>query len=135
MSAMLAFDSWNGFAKLLAKQAAEEAQHAAKFAAYLVDQNRIPTYAPVIAPVVVAAQMPPLAFIQAALDRELLTTLRIDQLYHLAGMEESPATVEFLHWFVREQVEDVRFWMDLLREGERATCPAALLILDREHLK
>lgn len=125
--------TWPGFSHWFDKQAEEEGQHARRIAAYLIDQNCLPVYMPLEAPPMEGIDTAPEVLFKLTLERERLTTSMINQLYHLADLEESPATCEFLLWFIREQVEEERALVDILQEMGRATCPAALLLLDREY--
>ena len=100
--------AWPGFSHWFSKQAEEEGQHARRIAAYLIDHKRLPVYQPLDAPPVEGIDTTPEALFRLALERERLTTSMISQLYHLADLEESPATCEFLLWFIREQVEEER---------------------------
>lgn len=130
---VLASRYWPGFERWFRRQATDEADHAKRIARYLVDQNRVPEYQALPAPEFTPGE-PDALFFQA-LQREKQTTAEIDQIYHLAEIEESPATCEFMLWFVKEQVEEEKTITDLLQALTRADCSAALLMLDREQLK
>jgi ferritin len=124
---------WPGFASWMKRQAGDEAGHARRLAGYLSDQNVIPAYDAL--PAVPLTEGSPAQVFAAALAREQETTALIDQLYHLAEIEEHPATCELLLYFVREQVEEERQFVDILTALARADCSAAVLMLDREKLK
>lgn len=124
---------WPGFARFFRAQAEDEQAHARKFAQYLTAQGITPVYGALPAPPAPAGD--PQAACQQALIVEHQTTEAIDRLYFLAQEQESPATAEFLLWFVKEQVEEELAFTDQLQALTRADCSAALLILDREKLE
>jgi ferritin len=151
--------NWPGSAHWFEVQAAEEGTHAAKIAGYLIDQQpwmdtpakqlitgeanpapgseqaELKSYPGMLALEAPAITTAPLdAVFQFAYQRELLTTSQINQLYHLAILEENPATAEFLLWFIREQVEEERQLVDIIQEMTRARDnAAAFLILDEKY--
>lgn len=153
ISDSLAGDRWPGAAHWFAKQAVEEGEHARRFACYLIEQKPFiqkptqvtesgETIFPLALPAHTALEAP--SFVVAPLfdvflgayRREQETTHRIDELYHLAQIEESPVTCEFLLWFIREQADEESTLAGILQELERAADNiAALLILDREYLE
>jgi len=99
-------------AGLFYRQAAEERAHGMMMVRYLLDRDepvRIPAvaepahgFADVIAP------------IQLAVEQERQVTEQIDQLVRIAREEHDYASEQFMHWFVKEQVEEVATMTDLL---------------------
>jgi ferritin len=100
------------------RQAVEERNHAMIMVQYLLDTDaevRIPdiksqqtTYDDVIGPV------------KMALEQEKRVTEEINALFRLARESGNYAAEEFLMWFVKEQVEEVRSMNDLLNVVEQA---------------
>ncbi len=98
-------ESLKGLAKMFAKQAAEEHEHAMKFIEFLLD-----TGSKVVIPALPAPQSDfasAEAAAQLALDAEVRTTNQINDLLTLALAEKNYAAQNFLQWFVNEQVEEI----------------------------
>lgn len=94
-----------GLAKIFAKQAEEEREHALKFVKFLLDAG-----ARVAIPAVPAARgefHSAEEAAQLALDRELETTRQIYALMDLALSEKNYIAQNFLQWFIAEQLEEV----------------------------
>jgi len=99
-------------------QALEERDHAMMMVQYLLDTDaelRIPgveapecTFSDVVAPVALA------------LEQEKRVSEQIHGLARTAREESDLATEQFLHWFVKEQVEEVATMSDLLAVTTRA---------------
>jgi ferritin len=101
-----------GFSAYMHKRAGEEREHARKFADYLADRD--------VLPVIDALDKPPVgaltveimgagaACFQMAIEHEYKVTDKINMLYDLAEEVGDPPTKVFLHWFITEQVEEVR---------------------------
>ena len=78
----------------------------------------------------------PLQAFEKAYKLELDTTERIHRLYALAEQEGDYRVKEFLHWYIREQVEEeeqVQTWIGKLEFAENDT--AALIELDHQARK
>ncbi len=142
LSDVLDLAAWPGASHWMRTQSAEEGLHARKLAEYLTDQNRLAVYQPLPAPLlddgITALANDRTGGLLAvcfrrAMALEKQTTAEIDELYHMADIDESPATHELLLWFVREQVEEERQLVDILQELDRADCSAARLILDKKY--
>lgn len=129
----LAGQAWPGFSRWFERQAGDERDHARRIANYLIEQNETPQHTELPAPIFMTGSV--LELYRQALERERATTEQIDQLYQLSELRESPATCEFLLWFVREQVEEENTVLDQVKRLERADCSAALLILDQQAMK
>jgi len=98
-------ESLFGLAKLYYAQADEEREHAMKFVKFLLDAG-----GRVVIPAISAPQSEfesPLAAAQLALDAELVTTRQIYDLVELATDEKNYIALNFLQWFVSEQLEEV----------------------------
>ena len=94
-----------GLAKIFYAQAVEERDHAMKFIKFLLDAGGkisfpgIPTPRCLFESAIDAAQL--------ALDSEMVTTQQINDLVTLATEEKNYIALNFLQWFVTEQLEEV----------------------------
>jgi ferritin len=94
-----------GLAKIYYTQADEEREHGMKFMKFLIDAGARPA--------IPAIREPRSAFesavdaAQLALDSELATTKQIYDLVALATDEKNYIALNFLQWFVNEQLEEV----------------------------
>jgi ferritin len=120
-----------GFAKWMRKQAEEELGHGHKFFSYLTDRDgeielksieKVGTkFESILAP------------FAAAHAHEQRVTRWIHDIYELSLLEKDYETVEFLRWFIGEQMEEerqVKSWVDRLTLA--ANYPDAVLRLDHE---
>lgn len=116
------------FAKWFHLQAAEEREHAEKFADYLLDRGAEVTLAAIAKP---AAKWKSCQDICAdALKHEQYITGRINKLMDGANKENDHATQAFLQWFVTEQVEEEASVTELLDMVKMATTAGQLLMLE-----
>jgi len=98
-------ESLFGLAKLFFKQADEEREHAMKLLKFVLEAGgkvNIPT---VPAPRSEFSSAEDAA--QFALDSEVRTTQQVYELVELATREKNYITLNFLQWFVNEQLEEV----------------------------
>ena len=109
------FDVMNlvGMAKFMKKQACGEMEHSKKIYEYIVDRNAAPAIGVVPVPAVPVVANPQDAFV-TALNLERTTTQQISNLYETAVAERDYLTVEFLMWFLNEQVEEERILSEIL---------------------
>ncbi|MSU01517.1 ferritin [Tissierella pigra] len=121
----------NGFAHFLIEQAKEEYEHAMKFYDFIYDMDgRVRTQ---------AMNQPEndynsfLAVFEAALEHEKLVTSRINKLIEIAEEEKSYPTIQFLQWFVEEQLEEENSMKDIIfkLEGIKDNFQG-LYLLDKE---
>ena len=132
MSAHFEQTAYDGFAKWMALQSAEEYTHAMKIYAYLRDRNMPITLEAISAPKC-AYGARPLDVFKTSLKQEQGVTKCINDLYELALKEKDYATLEFLAWFLKEQVEEENTVSDIIDRLELAGDDAgALLRLDAE---
>jgi len=132
MSAHFENTAYDGFAKWMALQSSEEYTHAMKIYAYLRDRNMPITLHPIDAPKCVYGEKPIEVF-RTSLKQEQGVTKQINGLYELALKEKDYATLEFLAWFLKEQVEEEDTVSDIIDRLELAgDDPSALLRLDSE---
>lgn len=130
MAAYFESESWDGFAKWMTLQSAEERVHAMKFYDYVLDRGAKIVLPPIEAPA--SGYESPLAVFEASLAQEKRVTESITRLYQVAHDTSDFATVSFLKWFVDEQVEEEKNVSDMVEKLRRANNnPEALLLLDR----
>lgn len=100
------FESANlpGFAHWMKLQAQEELEHAMKFFGYLIERGGTVHLKPITEPPV--AWKSPLEAFEAAYGHEQHITDCIHKLVELASKEKDYASVNFLQWYVKEQVEE-----------------------------
>ena len=104
LAASLDVAYWPGSSAWMKTQAQEEATHADKVAAYIVDRGNVPQFTDIVPiPMIDTADLTN-AFVEA-LKVEQANTERIKMLYHLAEEQADPQTCQFLHWFLAEQTE------------------------------
>jgi ferritin len=100
------------------KQAEEEKQHALRFMKYVVDAG-----GRVVIPAIQAPQSNfknPEAAVSLSLDQEVKVTHQINALVELARKENDFITINFLQWFLTEQLEEVSSMDNLLKIVQRA---------------
>jgi ferritin len=100
------------------RQALEERDHAMMMVQYLLDAD-----ADVVIPGVAAPQVrfdDIVAPVALALDQERRVTEQINALVASAREAGDFTSEQFLHWFVKEQVEEIATMSDLLRVVERS---------------
>ena len=100
------------------KQAEEETEHALRFIKYVVDAG-----GRVVIPAIDAPQSQfknPEQAVQLSLDQEVKVTHQINALVELARTENDYITINFLQWFLTEQLEEVSSMDNLLKIVQRA---------------
>lgn len=100
------------------KQAEEEKDHALRFIKYVVDAG-----GRVIIPEIQAPQSNfrnPEAAVQLSFEQEVKVTKQINALVELARTENDYITINFLQWFLAEQLEEVSSMDNLLKIVQRA---------------
>ena len=131
MSAYFETTPYSGFARWMRRQSEEEWIHAMKIYDYLNDRDgrivlqRIPE--------------PPRSYdsalevFQESLVQEQSVTIQINELYEIAWREKDYSTVDFLGFFLEEQVEEEKTAQDMVdRLSFAGDSAAALLQLDTE---
>jgi ferritin len=131
MSAYYADIDLPGFANWMRVQAQEELTHAVFFFDFLnARAGRVQLTAIATPPVAWDA---PIAPFEQAYEHETEVTRRINNLVTLALEERDHATVTFLDWFVREQVEEEANALAIVKQMKLAGPDrSALFMLDRE---
>jgi ferritin len=132
MSAHFERTAFLGFAKWMRAQSGEEYTHAMKLFDYLRERNATIELKPIDAPKTEYGPRPVEVF-EISLAQEMGVTQQINDLYELALKEKDYATLQFLTWFLQEQVEEENTVQDMVdRLRLAADNPAALLRLDSE---
>ncbi len=121
----------SGLANWFYVQYQEEIAHAIGFLNYII--NRGATV------ILTAIEAPPvkwdsaIAMFELTCEHELQVTERINTLMITATEIKDYATVEFLNWYIKEQVEEETVSQQLLSDFKLAqNAPGAILMLDRE---
>lgn len=125
----------DGFAKFMHDAADEEAEHARKFTAYIIDRNAAPVTLPLSAYAAPQADMltAGAVYMQAALDLEISNTNQIKILYDLAEEIHDTQTCVWLIWAIEEQTKAEREFTQLVARATFAQgCAAAILAMDHE---
>ena len=131
MAAWFDAQSLGGFAHWMRVQALEEASHAQKFFGYIAERGGQVELAAIDAPP--TEWESPLAVFEEVYQHECKVSGLINELMDLAIAESDHAAVQFLQWFVAEQVEeeasadDARQKLKLVDQSE-----GGLFMLDRE---
>jgi ferritin len=100
------------WAQLFHDQSVEEAQHATKIIAFLVD-NEVAFDLPAIG-AGTTRYASATAAVQTALDSEIRVTAQFDALAKAAQEAADYRSLQFLQWFIEEQVEEERTMRGLL---------------------
>ncbi|MCD4823599.1 MAG: ferritin [Phycisphaerae bacterium] len=133
MSMAAYFDSINltGLAGWMKIQYQEEMFHTMKFYDFINDRGGRVVMTALDAPPTDWAT--PLAAFENALAHERIVTGRINNMVTLAMEEKDHATVNFLQWFVAEQVEEESSVDAVIQKLKlMADAPGGLFMLDRE---
>lgn len=104
LAAALDVAYWPNSSAWMKVQAQEEATHADKIAAYIVDRGNVPGFTDIVPVPMIDASNLTNAF-EMAMAVEQSNTEKIKMLYHLAEEQADPQTCQFLHWFLAEQTE------------------------------
>jgi bacterioferritin B len=100
------------------KQAEEEKGHALRFMKYVVDAGGCVVIPAIAAPE--ASFKTPETAIKLSYDQEVKVTHQINALVELARSENDYITINFLQWFLTEQLEEVSSMDNLLKILQRA---------------
>ncbi len=123
---------YRGFAKWMRFQSSEEYGHAMKLYDFLSDRNGRVELTTLDAPKTTYGAHPLDAF-KTSYANEQLVTAQINDLYELAQKEKDFATLQFLAWFLQEQVEEESTVLLMIERLELVgDDPAGLLRLDDE---
>jgi bacterioferritin B len=114
-----------GLAKIYSTQANEEREHAMKFVKFVLDAGGKVAIPSIPAPRNDFKSADEAA--QTAYDSEVLTTRQINELMTLAASEKNYIAMNFLQWFVAEQLEEVSSAQTRLSVIKRAG-PSVLMV-------
>ncbi len=132
MSAHFEQTAFLGYAKWMRTQSREEYGHAMKLYDYLRERNALIELQALDAPKT-SYEEGPLGIFKVALAQEQSVTQQINDLYELALNEKDYATLQFLTWFLQEQVEEENTVSDIIdRLTLAGNDPSGLLRLDSE---
>ena len=121
----------DGFANWFKIQAQEERDHAILFMEYLQANNSKVTFSAVAQPDKVFEQ--PVDPLKAALEHEQYVTSLINAIYDAAYQCKDFRSMQFLDWFVKEQMEEENNTDALVQKYEMfGTDPKGLYMLDSE---
>jgi bacterioferritin B len=118
IAAYFAADALPQLSQHFFKQADEEDEHALRFINYLIDAG-----GKVVVPGIDAPQsqfQSAEEAIKLSLDQEIQVTHQINALVELARSENDYITINFLQWFLSEQLEEVSSMDTLLKIVQRA---------------
>jgi ferritin len=132
MAAYFETTAYKGFGEWMRVQSREEYGHAMKLFDYLRSRN-----APIQLQTLDAPKngfsSKPIEVFKISLAQEEMVTQQINDLYELAQKEKDYATLQFLMWFLQEQVEEENTVSDFIDRLKLAgDDPAGLLRLDDE---
>lgn len=131
MAAWFRAQTLDGFAKWLEVQVKEENSHAMKFYAHVFDRGGAVQLEAIEKPQTKWAS--PLAVFKAVAEHEAKVTALINGLVAKASEEKDYASLEFLQWFVKEQVEEEANAAQIVaRLGMAGESKGALLMLDHQ---
>jgi ferritin len=100
------------------QQAEEEKDHALRFIKYVVDAGGSVLIPAIEAPI--AQFKNPEGAVKLSYDQEVKVTHQINALVELARSENDYITINFLQWFLTEQLEEVSSMDNLLKIVQRA---------------
>ncbi|MGM0396273.1 MAG: ferritin [Bacillota bacterium] len=124
-------ENMKGMAHFLVEQAKEEYGHAMKFYGFINDMDGRVTMQTIPEPKNDYDSF--LEVFQTALGHEKKVTARIYDLLKLAEEEKDYATIQFLQWFVEEQVEEENNMKDIIFKLKGAQNSfQGLMMVDRE---
>lgn len=131
MSAYFEAESLPGCAQWMLKQSEEEREHALKFYNYINDRGGRVVLQAIGEPQTEFAS--PLAVFEKAYEHECKVTASIHAIYTKAAEEKDYATMEMLHWFIDEQVEEEKNTSDVIALLKRiGDSGHALIMLDKQ---
>jgi ferritin len=129
MSAYAAAQSLPGFSTWFKVQYGEELEHAGKIFDYINEQGNRVALAAIDKPP--AEFKSPKALFEESYKHEQFVTKSIHSLADLAIVEKDHATLNFLQWFIKEQVEEEAAAKEILDKLEMAgDAKHALLMID-----
>lgn len=124
-------ESWDGFANFFIVQAEEERFHAMKIYKYLNDRGKRVTLSGMERPNNLYGSI--LEAFQHAYEHEKIVTRLIYDLSDIAMNDREHATMQFLKWFIDEQVEEEAMFDSIIHKLKRIDKDSnAFFMLDAE---
>jgi ferritin len=117
LAAWFEHELFKGFAAWMRKQVGEERSHAMKLFEYVQDRGGQITLGALEAPKTQFASV--LEAFKAALAFEKSTTAAIHAIADLARSENDLATLEFIQWYIKEQVEEEQWAGEYVAMAEK----------------
>lgn len=131
MAGWFSANGYDGMAAWMLAQKNEELNHLHKFFEHIAQRGGLPVIGAMAAPK--TGWKNPLEIFQAALKHEQHITACIHKLVDLAQAEKDYAAVEFLQWFVKEQVEEEDSVAKAAQKLERiGASGSGLVMMDKE---
>jgi len=131
MAGWMAARGYDGMSAWLLAQKDEELSHAHKFFAHIASRGGMPKLPAFAAPK--NDWKSPLEVFQDAYKHEVFITGKIDGLLDLARKETDNPAMEFLQWFVKEQIEEESSTNAVAQKLERiGPSGAGLVMMDKE---
>lgn len=131
MAAYCSGEDYDGFAHFFILQAQEEYQHAMRFYDFIYDMDGRAIMKEIPAPDKDYDSV--LDAFKKALAHEELVTSKINKIMDLAIEENDYATINFLQWFIEEQVEEENSMKKIISDLERIDGNfQGMYILDKE---
>jgi len=121
--------NFKGFARYFAKQASEELTHAEQMTGHLIDRGVLPALAAIPAPKFNFGSL--LEAAQHAQAMEVGNTQGINAVYEAAVAAKDYAAQVLMQGFIKEQVEEEAWCLEMVERVQAATCAGGLSDLDR----
>lgn len=129
LSLWCADENLAGFASFFAKQSAEERKHAGRIADHLLDRDSRPKLDAIAAPKQNFKSL--LETAQQAQAMEQANTQGINAVYEAAVAAKDYPAQMLMHWFIKEQVEEEAWCLEMVQRVQAASCAGGLSDLDR----
>jgi len=134
IAAFCSGESWDGFANFFVVQAEEERFHAMKIYKYLNDRSKRVILAGMASPKNEYTTV--LDAFEEAFNHEQIVSKRIYHLSDMAMDEREHATIQFLKWFIDEQVQEESMFDSIINKLKRIDNDSnAFFMMDAEFLK
>ena len=122
-----------GFAAFFAKQANEEREHAGKIISHLLDRGTKPDLEAMPKPKQAFESLIEIA--RQAQTMEQANTRGIHAVFEAAFAAKDYPSQVLMHWFIKEQVEEEAWCVEMIDRVENASCAGSLSDLDRHIVK
>src|SRR5262245_31434218 len=121
--------NFKGFASYFATQSAEEHEHAKKICGHLIDRGILPELSAIAAPKHNVKSLLEIALHAQAMEHA--NTQGINAVYEAAlAAKDYPAQV-LMQWFIKEQVEEEAWCLEMVERVQAANCAGGVSDLDR----